>query len=177
MTLSVEQRAARVKAIIFDVDGVLTRGEIIHSEAGELKFFDVHDGHGFALARRAGLKLALFSGRESEAVRRRAKELKVDLLREAVLNKHEAIDAVFEKLGVDPEEACYVGDDVVDIPPMRRVGFPVAVATARPEVKEAAVWVTECRGGEGAAREVIELVLKARGLWDSVMERYLEGGK
>jgi 3-deoxy-D-manno-octulosonate 8-phosphate phosphatase (KDO 8-P phosphatase) len=172
MSLSADRRAAFVEAIVFDVDGVLTRGDIIYASEGEWKTFNVQDGMGFDLARQAGLKLAMFSGRASTAVRRRAKELHVHALAEGVKDKGTAIAELLEKLGVKPEQVCYVGDDLIDLPAMDVVGFPVAVANAVEEVRSAAAWVTKKRGGEGAAREVIEFVLKAKGLWSKVVQRY-----
>ena len=173
MKLSNEQRAARVEVIAFDVDGVLTKGEIIYPGAeGEIKVFDVQDGYGFALAHRAGLRLALITGRASDAVRRRAHELKVELLLEGQANKAAALTELLAKLRVKPSQVCYVGDDLVDIPALLRVGFPVAVANAVTEVKEVACAQTERRGGEGAAREIIEYILKAKGLWTSIVQSY-----
>ena len=175
MSSSPEVLAARVQAIVFDVDGVLTRGDLIYGPDGELKIFDVQDGHGFHLAREAGLKLALLSGRSGEALRKRAEDLKVDLLCEGVVRKGEGLRDLMAKLRVKASETCYVGDDLVDLPALREAGFPVAVANAVPEVKERVAWVTERRGGDGAVREVIEFVLKARGLWPRVLRRYTEG--
>ena len=172
MSLSAEQRAALVEAVIFDVDGVLTRGDIIYGTEGEWKTFNVQDGMGFELARQAGLKLGLFSARASTAVRRRAKELHVNALAEGVKDKGAAIGELLEKLNVKPEQVCYVGDDLVDLPAMAVAGFPVAVANAVEEAKKASAWVTTKRGGDGAAREVIEFVLKAKGLWPKVIQRY-----
>jgi 3-deoxy-D-manno-octulosonate 8-phosphate phosphatase (KDO 8-P phosphatase) len=174
MPLSAKQRAAAVDAMIFDVDGVLTRGDIVYGPRGEWKAFNVQDGHGFVLARRVGLKLALLSARRSEAVRRRAQELKVHVLDEGVTAKGPGLVEVLEKLGVPAERACFVGDDLVDLPAMARVGFPVAVANAADEVKQRAAWVTRRAGGEGAAREAIEFVLKAKGLWAGIVRRHLE---
>lgn len=171
MSLSVDRRAALVEAIVFDVDGVLTRGDIIYGSEGEWKTFNAQDGMGFDLARQAGLKLAMFSGRASTAVRRRAKELHVHALAEGVKDKGAAIGELLEKLGVKPEQVCYVGDDLVDIPAMAVAGFPVAVANAVEEVRKVAAWVTTKRGGDGAAREVIEYVLKAKGLWSKAVQR------
>lgn len=170
MKLSADRRAALVEAIVFDVDGVLTRGDIIYSSEGEWKIFNVQDGMGFDLARQAGLKLALFSGRASTAVRRRAKELRVHALAEGVKDKGAAISELLDKLGVKSEQMCYVGDDLVDLPALAVAGFPVAVANAVAEVRKAAAWVTTKRGGDGAAREVIEFVLKAKGLWPKVLQ-------
>lgn len=174
MPLSVEERAAKVDAIIFDVDGVLTDGGIIHGPGGEWKVFNVQDGHGFKLAQRAGLKLGMLTGRRSKIVERRAKELGVGVVAQGVRQKGEAIAKILDRLGIKGEQACYVGDDLVDLPAMRQVGLPVAVANAVDEVKEGAVWVTEHRGGEGAAREVIEMILKSKGLWKDIMKRYIE---
>ena len=172
MSLSADRRAALVEAIVFDVDGVLTRGDIIYGSEGEWKTFNSQDGMGFDLARQAGLKLAMFSGRASTAVRRRARELHVQAVAEGVKDKGAAIGELLEKLGVKAEQVCYVGDDLIDLPAMAVAGFPVAVANAVEEVRKAAAWVTTKRGGDGAAREVIEFVLKARGLWPKVVQRY-----
>lgn len=175
MDLSPEQKATLVQAIVFDVDGVLTRGDLLYGADGELKVFDVQDGHGFHLAREAGLKIALLSGRAGEALRKRAEDLHVDFLYEGVVQKGEALRELMAKLRVKASEVCYVGDDLVDLPALREAGFPVAVANAVAEVKERVAWVTVKRGGEGAVREVIEFVLKAKGLWPQVIRRYTEG--
>lgn len=175
MKSSAKKRAAAVKAIIFDVDGVLTSGEIIHGPDGEWKIFDVQDGQGFVIARRAGLKLALLTARVSAPVRRRAAELKVDVLKEGARNKGRELPRVLKRLGVEAREACYVGDDLVDLAPMAAVGLPVAVANAVPEVRAAAAWVTRRRGGKGAAREVIEGILKAKGVWGATVRRWRKG--
>lgn len=175
MDWSAEARASRVEAIIFDVDGVLTRGDLIYGADGEWKVFDVQDGQGFVLARRAGLKLALLSGRSSEVVRRRAEELKVDAFREGVTAKGVAFRELCAALQVHEDETCYVGDDLIDLPALREAGFPVAVANAVHEVLERVAWVTTRRGGEGAAREVVEFILKAKGLWDAMVKHYAEG--
>lgn len=172
MRPSIEEAAAAVRAVILDVDGVLTRGEIIHGPDGEWKVFNVQDGHAFDLARQGGLKTAFLTGRSSEALRRRARELQVDVLEEGVRDKGAAVEEILRRLGVEPAGACYVGDDLVDLPAMARVGLAVAVANAVDEVKAKAAWVTTKRGGEGAAREVIEFLLKARGAWAGIVERY-----
>ena len=173
MKLSNDQLAARVELIVFDVDGVLTRGEIIYAGVDdEVKVYDVQDGQGFALARRAGLRLGLITGRASEAVQRRATELKVDVLMAGQAKKGKALRELMAKLRVKPDQVCYVGDDLVDLPAMAVAGFPVAVANAVDEVKAAARGETERRGGEGAAREIIEYILKAKGLWTSIVQKY-----
>ena len=170
MVLSAEQRAARVAAIVFDVDGVLTRGEIVYGPEGEWKAFNAQDGLGFELARRFGIRTAILSGRESKALERRAADLHVAALRQGVKDKASALRALVQELRVDEEQVCYVGDDLPDLGPMEQVGFPVAVQNAVEDVRQAALWVTQRAGGEGAAREVIEFVLKAKGLWPSVIQ-------
>lgn len=172
MSLSAEQRAARVRAIIFDVDGVLTDGGLIYHADGESKVFNVRDGHGVVMARLAGLRTAFLTGRSSEVVRRRAAELKINALREGVIRKGEVLNELLTALDVRPEHVCYAGDDLVDLPVMRKVGFPVTVADAVPEVRAAAVWVTPSRGGQGAAREIVEFILKASGQWADIVQRH-----
>ena len=175
MESSVDEKAGKVRAIVFDVDGVLTRGEIIFGPDGqEWKMFNIHDGHGIVLARKAGLKVALLTGRHSEAVRARARELGVDELVETRQSKGKALPELVTKLHVKMSEVCYVGDDLVDLPAMLKVGLPVAVADAMPEVRFHAAWVTTRKGGEGAAREVIEAILRAQEKWSPLVQRYLE---
>lgn len=175
MDWSAEARASRVEAIVFDVDGVLTRGDLLYGADGDWKVFDVQDGQGFVLARNAGLKTALLSGRSGDALRRRAADLKVDALREGVAAKGAAFHEVCAALRVREDETCYVGDDLIDLPALREAGFPVAVANAVQEVRERVAWITTRRGGEGAAREVVEFILKAKGQWDAIVKQYAEG--
>lgn len=176
MKPSVKRQAARIELLVFDVDGVLTGGEIVLGPKGEWKMFHVQDGHGFALAREAGLKTALLTGRRSQAVRRRAEELRVHELYEGATDKAAALRELAHRVGVGLERVCYIGDDLVDLPPMRLVGLAVAVKNAVPEVKQASDWVTRHEGGKGAAREVIEGILKAKGLWRDVL-RKLDGAQ
>jgi YrbI family 3-deoxy-D-manno-octulosonate 8-phosphate phosphatase len=154
-----------VRLIVFDVDGVLTRGDLIYGPDGEWKVFNVHDGHGFVMARRMGLKTALLTARTSAAVRRRAKQLRVDAFLEGARGKAKGLRAILQKLKVRAEETCYIGDDLLDLPAMEMVGFPAAVAGAADDVRTAAAFVTRRAGGEGAARELIEHILRAHGLW------------
>jgi 3-deoxy-D-manno-octulosonate 8-phosphate phosphatase (KDO 8-P phosphatase) len=165
-----------VRAVVFDVDGVLTRGDIIYGPDGEWKIFDVQDGHGFTLAKKMGLKTALLTARKSAAVRQRAKDLRVDAFIEGSKNKAEGLRKILAKLRVKPAAACYVGDDLVDLPAMAVAGFPVAVANAVPEVKSRAALVTKRSGGAGAARELIEHILKAQGLWKRAVAAGWEPG-
>lgn len=170
----VSEAAGRVAALVMDVDGVLTGGEIIYGPGGEWKVFSVKDGHGFRLASRAGLLTAVITGRRSDVVAVRARELGVTAVVQGAVNKGRALDRVAARLGVDLQQICYIGDDLVDLPVMRRVGFPVAVADAAEEVKAAALWVTQRPGGAGAVREVIELILKSQNRWQSVIQPYYE---
>jgi 3-deoxy-D-manno-octulosonate 8-phosphate phosphatase (KDO 8-P phosphatase) len=171
--LTLLERARKTRLLIMDVDGVLTDGRIIQDGHGhELKVFDVKDGHGIVMAHRAKLRTALISGRESETITRRAEELGIELVFQKIWNKLE----VYEKILVDTElthdEVAYIGDDLIDIPLLRRVGLAVAVADAVDEVKAAAHLITQRPGGQGAVREVIELILRAQDHWDSLIERY-----
>ncbi|HMO50815.1 MAG TPA: HAD hydrolase family protein [Kiritimatiellia bacterium] len=172
MNWSAEQRAARVRALILDVDGVLTDGGLLYHANGESKIFNVRDGHGIVLARLAGLRTAFLTGRASEAVRRRAAELKIDALREGVYRKGEALDELLRALDVQPEHVCYAGDDLVDLAVLRRVGFPAAPADAVPEVRDAAAWVATRPGGNGAVRELVEFILKSQGVWADIVRRH-----
>ena len=159
--------------LILDVDGVLTDGRIIYDEFGdELKHFDVQDGAGLVLWRREGLKTAVITARNSKLVARRAKELQVDHLIQKAVDKRRAYDAVLKRLRLKPEEACAVGDDLMELPMLRQSGLAVAVANAVPEVKAACQYVTQRAGGRGAVRETIELILKAQGRWDAIVSRY-----
>lgn len=171
--LTLLERARKTRLLMMDVDGVLTDGRIIQDGHGhELKVFDVKDGHGIVMAHRAKLRTALLSGRESETITRRAEELGIELVFQKIWNKLE----VYEKILVDTElthdEVAYIGDDLIDIPLLRRVGLAVAVADAVDEVKAAAHLITQRPGGQGAVREVIELILRAQDHWDSLIERY-----
>jgi 3-deoxy-D-manno-octulosonate 8-phosphate phosphatase (KDO 8-P phosphatase) len=167
------ERARHVRLLIVDVDGVMTDGGIILDGAGgESKRFHVRDGHGIKLALRHGIEVAIITGRESEVVRRRAAELGIKHVYQKCLRKLETYETIKQALGLHDREVAYVGDDVVDIPVMMRVGFPVAVADAAPEARAVALMVTESAGGHGAVREVTDFVLKARGEWDEIIAAY-----
>lgn len=174
MNLSPEQRAAHCKGIVFDVDGVLTDGRIFVGAQDEFKAFDIQDGHGIVLARKMGLKIAFLTGRASAATRTRARELGVEDVHESKAGKGPALRELLAKLHLKGNEVCYVGDDLVDLPAMRQVVFPVAVANAVPEVKFHAAWITSREGGRGAAREVIEAILRAQERWAYAVQKYLE---
>ena len=167
-------RARRIKLLILDCDGVLTDGRIIILPDGEeTKAFDVKDGHAMVMGQRAGLRMVIISGRKSSVVRARAKELGVAHLHELAWVKKEPYEKILAEEGLRDEEVCYVGDDVVDIPLLRRAGLGVAVADAVEETKQYSHIVTRRGGRRGAVREVIEFILKAQGKWDESMARYL----
>lgn len=167
------ERAQKIKLLILDCDGVLTDGRILMTAAGdEMKTFDVRDGHGLVMFHRAGLRSAIISGRQSAVVQRRAKELGIAHVHEMAWVKLDPYREILEAEKLGDEAICYVGDDVVDIPLLRRAGLAVAVADAVEEVKAHSHYVTTATGGRGAVREVIELILKAQGKWDELMRRY-----
>jgi 3-deoxy-D-manno-octulosonate 8-phosphate phosphatase (KDO 8-P phosphatase) len=157
-----------------DVDGVLTDGKLHFTGNGdEFKSFDVQDGHGIAMAQRAGLRIGFVSGRPSQATTRRAADLGVAIVLQAATNKMELVEQVKTRHGYRDEELGFIGDELVDLPVLRRVGLAVAVRNAMPEVKRAAHYVTRRAGGDGAVREVIEMILKAQKSWDKVIAKYL----
>lgn len=173
--MSLHEKCSKIKVVILDVDGVLTDGRIGYRGDSEedLKFFDVRDGHGIKLALRSGLKVGILSGRQSGANRKRAEELGLTFLYESVKNKGEGLDKLLQEQGVTAEECMYIGDDVVDIPPMKRCGFAVAVANGVEELDLVADCRTKHNGGRGAVREAMELLLKEQGKWEEIIKRYL----
>jgi 3-deoxy-D-manno-octulosonate 8-phosphate phosphatase (KDO 8-P phosphatase) len=168
--------ARRVRLLGLDVDGVLTdNGVFIGPVAGErveLKRFDIQDGLGLILLRTAGLPVVWVSGRSSEATSLRAAELRVELLQVPGPRKAAAFGELLERRGIAWKEVAFVGDDLADLPVLRRVGLPIAVANAVPDVKAAAAHVTQATGGHGAVREVVEALLRARGEWPEILARY-----
>ncbi len=163
----------QIRVLILDIDGVLTDGRIGYGDGPhEIKFFDVRDGLGIRLLQAAGLKVAALSGRRSLANRRRAEELGLDLLLEGEPDKVAGLGRALDQLGVQASECCYVGDDLVDVPVMRRVGLAVAVADAADEVRHIAHRVTARPGGRGAVREVAEWLLRQTGRWQEVTRSY-----
>jgi len=170
---TVVKRARKIRILMMDVDGVLTDGRIWHDSLGhEFKSFDVKDGHGIVMAHRAQLRTALISGRESASLLRRAEELGIEIVFQKIWNKVEVFERILTDTKLMPDEVAYIGDDVIDIPLLRRVGLAVAVADAVEEVKGVAHVITTRAGGQGAVREVIELILRAQGHWATLMERY-----
>lgn len=170
-----KQRARKVRVILMDVDGVLTNGEIVYNSAGEeIKFFDAHDGLGIRLANEAGLKTGLISARDSEAIRMRARELKMEILFLGKYHKQKSYDTFKENYHFKDEEVCFIGDDLPDLPVLNLVGFPVAVRNAYSAVKEKIPFHTQREGGRGAIREAIEYILEAQGKLDKAMEYILK---
>ena len=163
-------RAKKIRVLLMDVDGVLTDGRIWllsrrDGTASEIKGFSAYDGAGLKLARAAGLRTGLITGRESSAVAQRARECEMEFVYQHRATKIEAFEEILQTTGVAPNEVAYVGDDLPDVPILQRAGLAAAVANAAPEVKRAAHFVTSRSGGEGAVREVIELIVKAQGKW------------
>lgn len=166
-------RILSVRLMIFDVDGVLTDGRVIYLDDGsEIKEFDVKDGHGIKLLQRAGLDVAMISGRSCAAVEQRARGLGISRVYQGIHAKVEAYEEILADTGLSSRETGYMGDDLIDIPVMRRAGFSVAVPDAAPHIFPYAHYVTQAPGGRGAAREVCEMILKVQGLWESVTLRY-----
>jgi 3-deoxy-D-manno-octulosonate 8-phosphate phosphatase (KDO 8-P phosphatase) len=163
-------RAKKIRVLLMDVDGVLTDGHIWllsrrDGTASEIKGFSAYDGAGLKLARAAGLRTGIITGRESSAVTQRARECEVEFVYQHRATKLGALEEIIETTGASANEVAYVGDDLPDLPVLLQVGLAVAVANAVPEVKRAAHFVTTRSGGEGAVREVIELIVKAQGKW------------
>ena len=164
---------ARIRFLILDVDGVMTDGSIIYTASGdELKCFNVKDGAGLKYWQRAGHRAGIITGRSSPVVERRAAELGIEFLEMNAKNKLPAYDRMLGQAGVRPEEVAMIGDDLPDYPLIVRSGLGIAVADAVEEVKDAADLVTHTAGGRGAVREVIDLLLKAQGRWDAILQRY-----
>jgi 3-deoxy-D-manno-octulosonate 8-phosphate phosphatase (KDO 8-P phosphatase) len=186
--LSATARARKIKLILFDVDGVLTDGKIwIFPAPGgsqqsgaqpsvsliEAKGFHAHDGTAIMLARMAGIKSGIITKRISETVALRARDLKIDHVYQGIQDKASVVEQILEKEGITAAEAAFVGDDVIDLSAMRRCGLAIAVKNARPEVKAEAHWTTAHTGGDGAARDAVEYILKAQGKWKRVVGEYI----
>jgi 3-deoxy-D-manno-octulosonate 8-phosphate phosphatase (KDO 8-P phosphatase) len=172
-TPDIERRVRHIKLLLMDCDGVLTDGRIwLTAEGDEQKAFHVHDGQGIGLFHRAGLRTGIISGRRSDAVERRAEELKISFVRQYANDKVKAFEEILAEAEVSADECAYIGDDIADIPLMQRVEVAIAVADAADETKEAAHYVTRAAGGRGAVREVCEIILKVQGRWDELMRSF-----
>jgi 3-deoxy-D-manno-octulosonate 8-phosphate phosphatase (KDO 8-P phosphatase) len=172
--------ASKIELLLMDVDGVLTDGKLIFvpmpdGSVVEAKAFDASDGAATGFARRAGIRTGILSGRTSPAVVRLARERQVDYVYQGLgRNKRPAFDEILAATNISPDRVCYIGDDVQDIPILMRAGFPVSVPGARPEVLARVAYVTAAAGGSGALREVVELILKAQGKWESTIAEFLD---
>lgn len=165
--------ASNIRLVIFDVDGVLTDGGIILDNKGnEFKSFNVRDGHGIKMLIRAGVTVAMITGRYSKVVERRARELGIKEVYQRCHDKRIAYRHLIEKYSLDPKEIAYIGDDIVDLPLLKISGFSVSVADADEEAKIASMMITKNKGGRGAVREVCDFILKAKGLWEGIVDGY-----
>ncbi|MGB2671319.1 MAG: HAD hydrolase family protein [Candidatus Acidiferrum sp.] len=171
-----KKRAAQIQVLLMDVDGTLTDGSVTllsqpDGSALEIKTFDAHDGQGLTLANTAGLRTGVITGRESAALMRRANEMKMEFIYQKQPTKIPALEEILKKAGVPESAVAYVGDDLPDLPVMRRVGLAIAVGDAVLEVKLAAHFVTKANAGKGAIREAVELILKSKGVWFQMIEK------
>ncbi len=190
--LSAQARARKIKLLLFDVDGVLTDGKLFFlpdrekpqgdsplTAKGSIEFkgFHAHDGVANSLARIGGVRTGLITRRFSETVALRARDLKLEFVNQGSQDKGSAFLAIVKEAGLTPDQAAFMGDDVVDLPAMRLAGFSIAVRNARPEVKKEAHYITANAGGEGALRDVVDFILKSQGKLKEVIEIYLGGRK
>lgn len=168
-------RARKVRLLVVDVDGVLTdRRIVISSNGAQTKAFDVQDGFGLVLARKAGLKTAIITAERSTVVTLRAQQLQVDWVAQFARDKRKAFQRLLNHFKIPPESVGYVGDDLLDLPVLTKVGFSAAPADARPEVKRRVHYVASMGGGKGAVRQIVELILHAQGRWDRIVQGYLK---
>ena len=176
ISAALKKRASRIRVLLMDVDGTMTDGSVTllsqsDGTAVEIKTFDAHDGQGLTLAHTAGLRTGCITGRESSALLRRAREMKMEFVYMKQPVKMPAYEEILEKAGVSDSAVAYIGDDLPDIPLMRRAGLAVAVGDAVPEVKQAAHYTTKALAGHGAIREAVELVLKSKGMWAAMIDK------
>ena len=166
------EEAKKIKLVILDVDGVMSDGGLYMDENGlQQRRFDIKDGMGTVILPMLGIEVAIITSRKSGAVRARAEELKVKRYYEGIRKKTEAYAEIKADMGIEDDEVCYVGDDLVDLSMMKIVGLPIAVADAVPEAIDLAKYVTKARGGHGAVREVAEMILKAQDKWEKVLAK------
>jgi 3-deoxy-D-manno-octulosonate 8-phosphate phosphatase (KDO 8-P phosphatase) len=176
VTAALRRRAAKIRVLLMDADGTMTDGSVclVSQSDGtvtEMKVFNAHDGQGLTIAAQAGIRTGVITGRQSPAMRQRARENKMEFVYEGEAVKIPVYEEILRHTGVREDEVSYVGDDLPDLPVMRRVGLAIAVADATPEVKHAAHFVTRANGGRGAVREAVELILKAQGKWESLISK------
>jgi 3-deoxy-D-manno-octulosonate 8-phosphate phosphatase (KDO 8-P phosphatase) len=170
-----ENKLRQIKMVLFDVDGVLTAGDIIYSDSGEqTKIFNVKDGVGIRLLKEAGLKVGIITGRKGQALHHRCVNLGIDLIFDGIRHKDRVLDDITARTGISSDAMAFVGDDLPDLPVMKRVGLAVAVADAHEIIRNQAHITTSARGGKGAVREISEAILKAQGLWDELIGRLFD---
>lgn len=168
MDKKLEQKIKNVKLVIMDIDGVLTNGKIVYGEnLGELKFFNVRDGYGVILLNKLGIKTAIISAGNEELIKKRAKDMGVPYVF-CTRNKLKAYKTLKEKIGIEDSSICYIGDDLLDMPVLDKVGLSATVADASKDIINNTDYVSDAPGGEGAVREITELILKTKGLWSKV---------
>ena len=171
--MSVEAKASAVRLLLFDVDGVLTDGAVLmHADGSESKSFHIRDGAALVWAQRAGLSVGFLSARTSGATAQRAAQLGIRIVSQGVAHKADAYEAICRQAGLEDSAVAFMGDDLLDLPVLSRVGLSAAPADAAPEVLASVDWVSSSGGGRGAARELIELVLRAQGRWNDVVQQY-----
>lgn len=169
------EKAKKLKLLILDVDGVLTDGRLFFDNKGEeYKCFHARDGHGIKLLQQTGVEVAVISGRKSNSVAMRMKNLGVEHVYQGHENKIAAFNEIIKTMAIEPEQAAHVGDDLLDLPIMTRVGLAIAVNDANDSVKEYADWCTTLSGGEGAVREVCDFIMRSQGTFDTVLKSYLQ---
>jgi len=172
---AIVEKAKKLKLLILDVDGVLTDGKLFFdNEGNEYKSFHARDGHGIKLLRQTGIEVAVISGRKSNSVSLRMKNLGIEHVYQGHEDKRGAFKELIEKSGITPEQAAYMGDDLLDLPVMTRVGLAIAVADANFAVRQRADWCTALPGGHGAVREVCDFIMQAQGRFDEVVNAYLK---
>ena len=172
---TIVEKAKKLKLLILDVDGVLTDGKLFFDNQGnEYKSFHARDGHGIKLLRQTGVEVAVISGRKSSSVALRMKNLGIEYVYQGHENKQAAFDELIQKTGITPEQAAHVGDDLLDLPIMTRVGLAIAVNDANFAVKQRAHWCTTLPGGHGAVREVCDFIMQAQGSFEDIVNFYLK---
>jgi 3-deoxy-D-manno-octulosonate 8-phosphate phosphatase (KDO 8-P phosphatase) len=173
MALALIERARRVRLVLLDVDGVLTDGKIlVQADGTESKTFDIRDGTGIVLAQKAGVRVGLLSARQSASTAERANQLRITIVRQGALDKLTTYEALCAELGLEDRDVAFMGDDLLDLPVLSRVGLAAAPADAVPEVKAIVHWVSHARGGDGAVRELAEMVLKSQDRWDALVAEW-----
>src|SRR6266545_4422732 len=175
--MTIQERAARIRLLLFDVDGVLTNGVVyMHADGSESKGFSIRDGAAMVWAQRAGLTVGWVSARASAATTQRAAQLAIRLVVQGVASKLDAFQRIVRDAGVSEAAVAYMGDDLIDIPLLTRAGLSAAPADAAQEVRDRVAWVSTAGGGRGAVREFIEMILKAQRRWDAIVGEYTPAG-